>query len=463
MIRMGKIRSEFFETAQQRVVPERFVVATRVRFLAAMSLAIALAGCGTLEVAMEDEQTTAAVAAQEPSDSIEATRQEESTPTLSPAATVIPAEDEPSTPEAARDLLPAPVYYLNSEDGQIWRVEEDGVSNTQMTSEEEPVTDFDVSPRDGALVYISGKQLIYYSSALGGRREVLLTGPVEFDPDDYLSIATQGISSPIWSPDGSWIVFGEGGISLYQDPYTPRQEGVPEVWTALYSDLLPDPLPTEGEVYDGPQSWYWPEIWSPDGEFVLVQGAYYFALGRSRGIVDINEATLTELDEPRGLPCCHVAWGQSSNELLFAGYMPNITQTGLWRLDPESDEYTVLVPGEAGGEHHMFAFPFETSDGRVQGFYAAEPASPNPLPPRPMVMVSVAGDGSAELVEMRDDYYVVGEADWLADGSGAVITDIAGERGWAPGPLRWLPADGSPMISLPAEGRFPQWGVPRPN
>jgi hypothetical protein len=442
-------------------------------------LPFALVACGIVEIGIEPTPVTREFESSDQADpSSDESITEQNTP-IPPVATEKADEEAPGTdlaisptstletstgafPDQSPIQLPAPVYFINAEDSQIWRVEMDGVSLTQMTSESGPVTDFDVSPKDGALAYISDNQLIYYTVALGGRRQVLIDGSEDFDQNDYVTIAARGISDPLWSPDGHWIAFGYGGIQLYQDPAEPRQEGLRELQTILFSDPLPQPLPEENVVFEGDQNWYSPVTWTQDGEQILVSGAYYFALGQYTALLDVEDGSLAAVKEPKGHPCCFMTFGEESQSLLYAGNLPGIYQIGLWRVNPLSGEELVLIPGEAGSEYHLFAHPFESSSGDVLGFYSSEPANVDaaPVPQRPMVMVSVVGDGSAEFEQLRQDYFVVGGADWLPDGNGAVITDVAGRQpGWPfAGILRWLPADGGPMVTLPAEGWLPQWG-----
>jgi hypothetical protein len=71
-------------------------------------------------------------------------------------------------------------------------------------------------------------------------------------------------------------------------------------------------------------------------------------------------------------------------------------------------------------------------------------------------------DGVTDQTQLRTDAYVVGEALWTSDASGAVIVDTqaALESGvYSPqGPLLYLKADGSPAIPLGADGRLLRWG-----
>jgi hypothetical protein len=379
-----------------------------------------------------------------------------------PPPTVTPAPSK-TTPPSSGASLPAPVYFINTEDSQIWRVETDGVSLTQITSEDAPVTDFDVSPKDGALVYVSDDQLIYYTSALGGQRQILMPAGEFYEQNQGLSVINSAVRRPLWSPDGNRIAYAQGGINLHLDPAEPPQPGVPEVWSVLANDPLPDPLPDEDAVYEfeGPQTWYRPLSWLPDGQRILVSARYYGALGGFMGILDVEDGSLVEIALPQEAPCCDRAWGQESHHLLQSGRLPGMNNTGLWRIDPSTGEHVVLIPGETGDEVHLFAYPIEVG-GRVYGFHtSAQSQGVMPHPLQPMAMVGVANDGSAEFDQLSQDYWVVGGADWLPDGSGVVITDVAGiPDAWtnSDGVLRWLASDGSPAVTLPAKGQQPQWG-----
>ena len=72
---------------------------------------------------------------------------------------------QPTTPA----VLPAPLYFLalSGTTPQIWRIETNGTTRSQITQEAAGVTDFDVSPRDGSLAYVSGNALIT-ADGLGG-------------------------------------------------------------------------------------------------------------------------------------------------------------------------------------------------------------------------------------------------------------------------------------------------------
>ncbi len=160
-----------------------------------------LAGCGG------DEPKASA-----PASAVESGQMTPIIPTTTP--TTRPPTDTPvPTPQPTRvviqEILPAALYFL--QDGQIQRLESDGVTLTQMTQEQEPVTDFDVSPVDARLIYVAGNSLIEANPQYGTHFVKVVGAPVEDQPDAYVS---QRISAPHFSPDGSQVAFGLNGINL---------------------------------------------------------------------------------------------------------------------------------------------------------------------------------------------------------------------------------------------------------
>ncbi|NJN83899.1 MAG: hypothetical protein HC802_17560 [Caldilineaceae bacterium] len=80
----------------------------------------------------------------------------------SPAATDESAATDVASSATDADevaILTSPVYFISG-DGQIVRLEADGQTQATITNESQPVTDFDVSPVDGRLVYVSANNLV---------------------------------------------------------------------------------------------------------------------------------------------------------------------------------------------------------------------------------------------------------------------------------------------------------------
>ena len=106
------------------------------------------------------------------------------------------------------EVLPAPLYHLGS-DGQIIRLERNGTTLIRATEEVAPVIDFDVSPVNGMLAYVSGNNLIL-ADPYGGDIRVLVEGSIE--PDEHCRIIQ--ILTPVFSPTGVEIAFAMDGVHL---------------------------------------------------------------------------------------------------------------------------------------------------------------------------------------------------------------------------------------------------------
>src|SRR5262245_44746880 len=107
------------------------------------------------------------------------------------------------TPIVDESLLPRSLYYLAN--GQVFRMEPDGKTQTQLTFEPVNVLDYDISLHDGSLVYEVNNQLILIN-ADGSDRRVLVEGP--------LRPAERGYYQAVFSPDGQTIAYGESGLKL---------------------------------------------------------------------------------------------------------------------------------------------------------------------------------------------------------------------------------------------------------
>ena len=68
----------------------------------------------------------------------------------------------PTVPESPAELLPRSLYYVgwDSNSGliQVFRMERDGKTVTRITNEENQRGEYDVSPVDGSLAYVSYNQ-----------------------------------------------------------------------------------------------------------------------------------------------------------------------------------------------------------------------------------------------------------------------------------------------------------------
>ena len=383
------------------------------------------------------------------------------TPTEEPQqATSTPDETEvtatappPATAEpAGQSALPAPVYYLNN--GQIFRLEADGRTVARITAETEPVTDYDIHPGSGLLVYVSGNDLIQ-ADATGGNRRVLLEG-ADFAEDDYAARISQNIRNPRIAPDGSQIAFGLNGVNLISTGDT----------SGNYTMLQPsDPYPeTPADIPDeGPVRFFWPVSWSPDGSKLLVEFAYYPEAG-GLAIYNLSDGTLADVTNPDFITVGDWAWGDDGETIFLASNVLAYGAPGLVRVDAGSGDGTTLIRGMPDGEVNeenparLFQAPHQTSEGDLLTF-AQEITTPQFLGSSPVYQLyRVTADGSA-MTPVREGPFLIGDVLWADNDLGAIFMDRSNARQYPyTGSLRWVPVDGGPVLDLAANGSKPRWG-----
>ena len=375
---------------------------------------------------------------------------------------------EITSPESG-EVLPGPVIYLGVSDEaaapaqqDIWRLEMDGKTVTQITHEAVPVTGFSVSSTDGSIAYITfSENDLVRINADGGGKTLLIDGP------DLSVLPEEGpvrqLSNPAWSPDGTQIAFGLGGINLL-----PATGGEPNLI------LTNEPGP------EGSRQWarsFYPLSWSPDGSKLLIGDV----VGGGLSIINVADGSVIEILNPSGdFYCCSPTWSIDGQYIYFGGvlYDPSIFQApGLWRIDVNSGEAEVLIPGyedpgaaqESGAPMTLIQSAQQLSDGNVYAFTASgsyeelwhDEAGNLTFPL--LEMNRLAPDGSqpsalrSDADQFGDKSWTFGDALWAADASGAV-TNILGSEDLPNATLLWLPADGSDGVILEGRGFQYQWG-----
>ncbi len=418
-----------------------------LRFLiCGIMLPLLVAGCGddTSDIfapAATDTPIVAAAVALDPTPTSVDTMGNTPTdvPTIAPTTTPIPK------PEI---VLPAPLYFLS--DGQIQRLETDGVTLTQLTQEAEPITDFDVSPIDARLVYVTGNSLIEANPQYGTR--IVKVSGETVDADNPADNVTKRIDNPRFSPDGTQIAFALDGVNLI-----PAGEDVTST-LILASDPYPD-------LNNPPRSdvrFFSPDGWSPDGRLLLVEFSYWPEAG---GLAILNPVSgeLTELtsEDPNTPTCCDWAWSRNSDQAFVASNLLAYGTPGLAQVDVTTGAATLILAGLPAGEVsadsplRLFLRPHETSDGDLFTFVSEQQTMQASVE---YVMAQVENGALSPL--RPDAFNTYGDLLWARDGSGAAVVDVTqppGPLGFA-GPIRWLATDGSPAVELPAFGEELRWG-----
>jgi len=381
------------------------------------------------------------------------------TPPISPSPT---GASPRQTAEAT--LLPAPLYFIGQnaqgQAGQIMRLEATGLELQQITDEPEGIFDFDVSPVDGRLVYVSGNKLI--ETGPNGDNPIVKVdaGPITVDPTAVpaeQARISQRIDKPRFSPDGGQIVFGLNGVNLI------LAGAATEYAVLLPSDPYPDPNNPAAATDQGPIRFYWPDSWSPDGRRLLIQFAYYPEAG-GLAVYDLASGEWNPVTNADGIECCDWAWSPDSEIAFLASDLLAYGRPGLAQVSTTTGGSQTLIngapdtPGVTGLPPNLQVFkaPLAAGDGRLLLFTAIG-YQDEPL--QPMFHMAEVTAGVTQTVPLRDDAYFPVEVLWAPDGRGAVLVN-PGPNMTIPvaGPLLWLPTDGGPAVNLPAVGGALRWG-----
>ena len=196
---------------------------------------------------------------------------------LAPETQSMPASTPTLAAQAPASLLPQTFFYL-SKDGagqlQVFRIRNDGKTVTQLTYEEGGVTGYDVSLADGRVAYVANNQLQLVLPDGSNSRLLVDGGPRERNP---------WINSPVFSPDGKTLAYGQNGLNLY-DLTTGTSRSV-------IADQLSDPTP---EGFRFPIEIYWPERYSPDGTKLLVALGHW-EVAPSHAVYDFRRSELVRI------------------------------------------------------------------------------------------------------------------------------------------------------------------------
>jgi hypothetical protein len=125
-----------------------------------------------------------------------------------------PGNDGTVTPVPIENsLLPHNLYFLaNDNTGlvQVFRLEKDGRTRSQVTSEPVDVGNYHVSPADGSVAYVVNNQIMLVNSD-GSNRRLLVDGGAVDENNAFVN----RISSLVFSPDGQTLAYGHHGLNFY--------------------------------------------------------------------------------------------------------------------------------------------------------------------------------------------------------------------------------------------------------
>jgi hypothetical protein len=418
-------------------------------------LALAMSACGMVEVEGEVLNPTELLELQ-------------TLPTATLSSDTLSDVDEKDH-QSSQGILPAPIIYLGVEDEaaapgsqDLWQLEVDGVTAQQITNVAMPITSFAVSPRDGAIAYTTFDQNdLVRIDADGTNRTVLVDGPdLSSQPqdDEWSRVSNANV---VWSPDGSQIAYGYGGVRI-----VPAVGGEPRV-------LIPDKIVTVSGRLSQESRYYRPLAWSPDGTKILALEGFGVE-GSGYAVVNVDNGEVLSLGST--VLCCEPGWSRDSQSFYFSSATFGMIVPGLWQVNVHSGDVRTIIrgmermglPEDTGEQMVLVQSAQELQDGHLYAFTATgtyeelfiDEQSKTEIFPR-LTMSSISSEG--KITPLRVDAYVLGEALWAEDASGAVIT-VMEEDDYPSGSLLWIPGDGSEPVLLGGRGFQPKWGmeVPQP-
>ena len=358
------------------------------------------------------------------------------------AMTLTGAAPTPGT-DGSAGALPHSFYYLSTDAAglnQVFRIERDGTTGHQITSEPVSVSDYDISPIDGSVAYVANNQLLWINTDGSNRRLVVDGGPV--DPNNpFLA----NVSNPVFSPDGQTLAYGYKGLQLYA------------VSTGQSTLVIENQVDDQGGGLFLPRELYAPERYSPDGTKLLITLGYFE--GASAAVYYPATNALVRLEGGEGaLICCdQMEWSADGLSFYSANPSMGMFSSGLWRVDAATGEVATLIPGDAGGGSYNAADePYPAPDGQLYFFFGT---FTNPEQRPPLQPVRSAPDGvSGRTVISNEDFTLMNEALWAPDAGFVVAALAPSPEIYQGGQAKLVYLDGRPGVVLAPAAQQMKWG-----
>jgi hypothetical protein len=351
-----------------------------------------------------------------------------------------------ASPGEPTSLLPHTLYFLAPDSAglnQVYRIEPDGITRFQMTSESVNVNDYDVSPVDGSVAYVADNKLLHVNAG-GSERRVLLNGG-DVDPNNpFMST----ISSPVFSLDAQTLAYGYKGLRFYS--FSSDESRL------VLQNLVDD----AGSGILVPRELYEPERYSPDGTKLLINLSYYE--GGSSAIYDPATNALVRLNGGEGalIWADNNEWSADSSSIYSASPSMGMFNSGLWRVDAATGAVTTLIPADAGGGNYNTADEaFLAPDGQLYFFFATVPSPEGIITRSPLQLVRAAPDGvTGRTVLSEEDLQLLNEALWAPDASFVVAAFAPTQEVYQGGQAEIVYLDGRPNVVLAPFALQMKWG-----
>jgi WD40 repeat protein len=313
------------------------------------------------------------------------------------------------------DLLPNSLYYLQGPDEsrQIWRLERDGISSTQVTYGTNGVTDFSVSTAAKLIAYVSDNRL-FLADLYGKNGRVITDGNIDSSSGTD-SFFRNCVSSPSFSPDGKTLAYGLDGIHLYD-----LKTGADLHLLTNLGNLL-----DQVSVYD--KELYSPGAWSPDGKKLLIYISYFE--GFTLAIYTPADQQPFIRVKTEGPACCMVRWAEDSKSILLANPYYTMDIPGLWKYDSNTGELITSITGTNDkGEYRYIGWPVEARNGRLKFFLAQVQRFPieEGLP----LSLFTTDKTQTVFTKIHPSEYRIAEALWFPDASSVLVKTVNSEEVW---------------------------------
>src|SRR5215510_2483035 len=245
--------------------------------------------------------------------------------------------------ETSSNLLPHSLYFLGIDSegiSQVYRIERDGKTQTQLTFEPVNVTAYDVALVDGNIAYGAGNRL-FLAEANGSNRRLLV--------DNSSSPGFQGFYSLVFSPNGQTLAYAHEGLNLY-----------------YVSTGVSEPVPQN--------AFSRPVKFSPDGTKLLITVSVPNTDGAHDEIYYPPTNSIVRFKNADGSGtffCCgNERWTQDSLSFYVANPTVGMLSPGLWKVDAASGTVTTLLPMESsGGNFNRADEPYLAPDGQLYYFF----------------------------------------------------------------------------------------------
>jgi len=353
--------------------------------------------------------------------------------------------DVSETPEAHVDgILPYTFHFLGTDAAgitQVFRIERDGKTQNQVTSELVNVGNYGVSPVDGSVAYVVNNQLLLINVDGSGRR-LLVDGGILDENNPFLN----NITNPVFSPNGQTLAYGYKGLNLYS------------LSTGTSNLVIENQIDDSGNGFLFPRELYWPESYSPDGSKLLITLGYYE--GASAAIYDPASRGLVRLTGAEGaLICCDaVEWSADGSSIYSASRTVGMFNSGLWKVDPTSGAVTTLFTSNYDTSSFNFAYePYLAPDGQLYFFFTEAATEFNSR--TPLQLVRSAPDGVTGRTVLRPDTFeLMNEALWALDASFIIVAFAPNPDTYQGGRAEVVYLDGRPNMVLTEFAQQMKWG-----